>query len=52
MPEIASLIEGAMNREHSLIWIIENTSQVRVRDLALDILKQQREALRAIAEGK
>jgi hypothetical protein len=41
---VAGLLE-ALDREKSLIWIIENTTQVRIRDLALDMLQQRRAAL-------
>ena len=34
-----------IDRRESLKWIIENTSQVRVRDLALDIYRQMEAAL-------
>lgn len=38
-------MEGALQRDESLIWIIENTTQVRIRDLTLDILNGNRAAL-------
>lgn len=41
----AFLVEKVLNREPSLTWIIENTSQVSIRDLALDMLDQQSAAL-------
>ena len=46
-PRVVALVE-ALKREPTLIWIIENTTQVRIRDLAMDMLEQQRAALRAI----
>ena len=44
VPMLAEVI-GALDREKSLIWIIENTTQVRVRDLAIDMLEQIRAIL-------
>lgn len=46
---IAGLVE-ALEREPTLVWIIENTTQVRIRDLAIDMLEQQRAAI-ATAKG-
>ncbi len=36
----------ALDRRQTLTWIIENTSQVRIRDLALDMLQQTEAALK------
>ena len=47
MAEALALVK-CLQREPALIWIIENTTQVRIRDLALDMLDQQRTALAAL----
>jgi len=44
--EVQAVVK-CLDREKSLIWIIENTVQVLIRNLALEMLGQQRAALKA-----
>ena len=36
---LAGAVKPLTERKESLVWIIENTTQVRIRDLALDLLQ-------------
>ena len=51
LPEVQAVVK-CLDREKSLIWIIENTVQVLIRDLALEMLGQQRAALKAWRDGQ
>ena len=51
LPEVQAVVK-CLDREKSLIWIIENTVQVLIRNLALEMLGQQRAALKAWRDGQ
>ena len=51
LPEVQAVVK-CLDREKSLIWIIENTVQVLIRNLALEMLGQQRAALKAWNDGQ
>ena len=51
LPQWQAVVK-CLDREKSLIWIIENTVQVLIRNLALEMLGQQRAALKAWRDGQ